>query len=307
MSPRVLLHIGFHKTGSSAIQANLQEFSPAYRNRGLEIPAGLSSWTGHPEVAWACSAERFPWADRHFRFDIVHEYYATLIAHLPPGHTMLLSSEEFCRLNYFPGAIQAVHKFFEGCRVEVVAYVRDPLDFLVSRYRHELTYGEALTLHEFILEHLGSADFPARLAPWIEVFGADRVHVRPFDREQFDGGSVVEDFMRSIAVEPESSQFRPGEFAGAHPWLCTAWQQLNRCDTDEATRNASQMALHAAAEALPDASAGDYLLKDVDLDDFAEPLAAIRSGITAMLPKQDKVVPLRVRARQVLRRLVAKS
>ena len=50
---RIVLHIGFHKTGSSAIQANLAEFATLYRKQGLVVPEGLSRWTGHPELAWA--------------------------------------------------------------------------------------------------------------------------------------------------------------------------------------------------------------------------------------------------------------
>ncbi|MCB1914262.1 MAG: hypothetical protein KDG52_00875 [Rhodocyclaceae bacterium] len=276
---RIVLHIGFHKTGSSAIQANLAEFATLYRKQGLVVPEGLSRWTGHPELAWACCPEKFPWADREFTLDEITDYYDRQCAEAAADSTLLLTSEEYCRLNYYPGAIEAVREFFGDADVTVLAYLREPLDFLLSRYRHELTHGEAMTLERFLRYHLQSADLAWRLQPWIEVFGADRVHARLFDREAFDGGSIVNDFLGALGITPQQSAFRKGEFSGAHPWLCDAWQKLNASDIETDARESVRKALHAASNVLPAVDAQRCLLDPLDLGDLEAELDGMRSRL----------------------------
>ncbi|MCB1886662.1 MAG: hypothetical protein KDH20_03545 [Rhodocyclaceae bacterium] len=278
---RVVLHIGFHKTGSSAIQANLEQFSAEYAERGLVVPQGLSHWTGHPEIAWACCPEKFPWADRDFQLDELSEYYGQQLADLPEGATLLLSSEEYCRLNYYPGAIEAIRDFFEGTDLTILAYLRDPIDFLVSRYRHEITHGEATPLEPFMRHHLRSADLALRLRPWVDIFGHERVIARLFDRKAFTGGTIVNDFLGALAVTPEPSDFRRGEFSGAHPWLCSAWQKLNASDADEAMRDEGRRTLYAASIALPAVDAKKALLAEIDLGDLEDEIADMRSRLAA--------------------------
>ena len=269
---RIVLHIGFHKTGSSAVQANLAEFAAIYRERGLWVPEGLSRWTGHPELAWACCPEKFPWADRDFTLGEIADYYDARRAEMPVDATLLLTSEEYCRLNYYPGAIKAVREFFGDADVTVFAYLREPLDFLISRYRHELTHGEAMPLERFLRYHLRSADLSWRLEPWLEVFGADRVHARLYDRKAFDGGSIINDFLGALGIAPETSDFRQGEFSGAYPWLCEAWQKLNASNVDEAARDAARQALYAASRSFPQVDAMHCLLEPLDLADLVPDL-----------------------------------
>ncbi len=280
---RIILHIGFHKTGSSAIQANLSEFAQVYAERGLVVPQGLSHWTGHPEIAWACCQEKFPWADREFQVDELHDYYGEQFEVLAEGSTILLSSEEYCRLNYYPGSVETVREFFDGADITVLAYLRDPLDFLISRYRHEITHGEAMTLAVFLRYHLRSADFEWRLRPWLEAFGRERVHARLFDRKAFAGGSIVNDFLGALGVEPEQSNFRKGEFSGAHPWLCDAWRKLNASEADQETREEGRRKLYAASIALPAVKVNETLLADIDLADVEDELADMRTRLHALV------------------------
>lgn len=198
----ITIHIGFHKTATSAIQ----EFCATERDqllaRGVWYPPPTGDLPGHQDLAWVLMAEQPPWADKQYDPGEVERHYTSQLA-THPGLPMLISSEEFCRE---PERVaSALRNLFSTAEIRIVAYVRDPFDFLVSRYLHEVTFGEPRPFAEFVRAEIGSADFAFRLGPWVKVFRKENVVVRPYARNAVERCGVVDDFLSMIGVHTMNS------------------------------------------------------------------------------------------------------
>lgn len=172
----VILHIGYHKTGSTAIQLALPGLAGALAEAGIDLPPGMSRWLGHPDLAWGFEGKDYPWQDRPYtRAEVMDHYTPILDAAAQSGRTVLLSSEEFCRLDFSPDALWTLAEFLRPWTPRVLGFVRDPESFLLSRWRHEVQMGgEVRSLADFLGDddNLLSADFERRTRAWHLAFGA---------------------------------------------------------------------------------------------------------------------------------------
>lgn len=85
---------------------------------------------------------------------------------------------------------------------KVVVYLRNQVDFLASWYG---TFVESGTTREFpypLGKHMTrQLDYAALLASWRDVFGLQNMIVRRYEREDFPGGDVLEDFATQIGAD----------------------------------------------------------------------------------------------------------
>ncbi|MBL6079853.1 hypothetical protein JMJ56_17680 [Belnapia sp. T18] len=225
----VLLHIGYHKTGSTAIQEALPHIAPQLAEAGIDIPAGLSGWLGHPDLAWGFEGRDYPWQDRPYtRAEVEAHYRPLLDAAREAGRTILLSSEEFCRLDFSPEPLAALAAFLRPYAPRVIGLVRDPLSFLLSRWRHEVQMGgEARPLAQFLgdADNLLSADFERRTQLWRQAFGAGACAFHDYEAVCLPHrGSVLPGFLALIGA-PQLAPLTgipPSRERKLHPLLCDA-------------------------------------------------------------------------------------
>lgn len=201
----VLVHIGYHKTGTTSLQYRLRQVAPETPGAEFVYPRTLSSWFGHAEIAWALSSERYRWADRDYSLDEVHRYYKA-ICEAPGPQKIILSSEEFCRLDADATSKERVgsffHDTFRDAEVVIVAYVRNARTFLQSRYRHEVQgRNQKASFPDFVSQQgaLNSADFDMRLSYWDSVFPG-KVVVRSYDEVIANKGDILADFCEAVGV-----------------------------------------------------------------------------------------------------------
>ncbi|OQP87250.1 hypothetical protein BTR14_07500 [Rhizobium rhizosphaerae] len=198
----MIIHIGFHKTGSTALQEFLFAEREALATRGIIIPPGLSSWLGHPELSWICQPERLPWQDRDYDPDAVLAHYRPYLElSRSPETTVILTSEEFCRLEFRYRTLSNVRDHLGAYQPIIVAFFRNPMKFLLSRYRHEVQNGyEPRALKDFILDvgNLLSAKFDFRCQAWDDAFD-ERGLYRNYDLLDPEV-SIVDHFFQLIDV-----------------------------------------------------------------------------------------------------------
>lgn len=194
----LVIHIGYHKTGSTAVQTMLDRNRQRLEAAGIIYPPGLSSWPGHPELAWSFERSRLPWQDRDYEAEEVRQHYAAILEeHRGSDRILLLSSEEFCRLEFDLRSMMELRAFLAPWRPVILGYGRDPLRFLLSRYRHEVQSGaERRPLRQFIcqLTNLQSAAFGQRMLKWDQLFEG-RCIFRSYDAVLAEGRSITEDFL----------------------------------------------------------------------------------------------------------------
>ena len=112
---------------------------------------------------------------------------------------VLVSSEELCRLDLERDAFGTLRKVLSQFDTGVLGYVRSPLRFVLSRYRHEVQNGgEVRSVSDFVRseEQLVSSDFDRRTAVWSEAFGPRASFFRY--ESSLSGGDVVPHFFSRI-------------------------------------------------------------------------------------------------------------
>ena len=196
----VVLHIGMHKGGSSAIQKCLDGyddgrrryarlgdanhsvplytlFSTRYRDYHIHVNAGLST----------------------ARIDALRERAsAALERELSLDRdALMISGEDLSTLER--EGVRALRDFLLARveRVKVVAYVRDPFGFASSAIG-QYAYGGMRT------PHVPTPRYRERFESYLELFGAGDVEFVKFDRATLCGGSVVPDFCRRAGIDADA-------------------------------------------------------------------------------------------------------
>lgn len=266
MRKRVFLHIGFHKTGTTALQDAFAKNSELLSNSGILFPCGLSNWPSHPELAWSFTGNIFPWQDKAYQVDDVIQFYRELINEASED-TIILSSEELCRLNYYPGTINGLSEVFSGIDTRIIAYARSPREFLASRYRHEVQQGsESQSFADFLShpDNLDSARFDRRMIEWTIAF-PNKVQLRYYDRSSLIDGNIISDFLNVIGCPEVKIE---GDYEDAevqmHPMLTPFMTVVNRTEMPDEEKMSIFNAVLDLSHNLPKAKAG-LLYDELDI------------------------------------------
>ena len=187
---RVIVHIGPPKTGTSAIQNWLQSNKEHLLKRsGFFYPEhgvdgnGVSS--GNVEAVFTRDEN----GELHFSSDSFRN--CLINAKKEGAHTLLLSSEFF---------FKRLAPIFDYCKEAIaLAYVRDPLETMESGYNQGVK-------RHFQTQKFNIADNPKtgtldHLDKLVTEYGADRFMLRPYDRELFNNGDIVSDFIAALSIK----------------------------------------------------------------------------------------------------------
>ncbi|MHA7813838.1 MAG: hypothetical protein ACX94C_10645 [Phycisphaerales bacterium] len=194
MGKRVYLHIGWEKTGSSAVQVFCARNQRWLNDRGLHYPLmgrlpqhialylnlkqGYSSLVRRSCDALRAEIERCEQDAMIFSHESLHSCSPAMFAHI-----------------------------FEGCDVRIVAYVRRPDAALISFFVTMARFGE-ISIHDMFRgirkyagERLGHFDYYWGLRGFESEFGRDAITVRHYDRADMVGGQTVSDLMHVIGID----------------------------------------------------------------------------------------------------------
>lgn len=248
MSPRVVLHIGSTKTGSSALQATLFERRDTLAEVGaLYSPLGVTAGAHHllaasiHPSAWRIHAADLP-EDRDAHFTALSRQImddAASAGH----HTIVLSSEYFW--GSFPAPLyKRLREGFPGARFEVVAYVRRPEEWVVSTYLQALKYGEKRDFSEWFNHWKGrwasGIHYFRVINRWNHFLSADKVHLVRYGDAK---GNVYKAFCDALEIAPDTSA--PSRVVNPSPTFESVPPMLavNRSDApdDEKSRQRRQI------------------------------------------------------------------
>jgi hypothetical protein len=195
---RVILHVGTGKTGTTTIQA----FHEQNRERLLESgflyigPHGLPSYPQTNEA----TAQSLPLAAG---LSEIHQFAKKHKAN------NLVWSRESLTSNAFlndPERIRLIKKELPANQYQVIIYLRRQDSYLPSAYLQwgvkEKPYkGPTLDLEDWIqwrgglqLKNFLDLDYYQITTRWSDVFGAENVTVRPFEKQQLFNGDLLSDY-----------------------------------------------------------------------------------------------------------------
>ena len=190
----LIVHLGIHKTGSTAIQFYLWSKQRELREHGVLYPReGRPLQTtiqfGHHSIAWAATGRTSVEGTVERVMKELHEATDPMA---------VISSEEFDRLEE-----RQVRDLLACLRypTTVVFYYRRQSDVLQGLYGTDIVYNRVTLPIRRYAETLDvELDYWRLATRWANVVGANNILVRPYRRQLFPRHDIVADFCQSLRI-----------------------------------------------------------------------------------------------------------
>lgn len=184
----ILIHIGTHKTGTTALQKYLHHNRDKLAQAGWYYPlSGISirpEHFGHHDIAWHFTKQKSTDFGGLFR-----EIDAC------GSGRIILSSEDFESVKN-PDAIRSVFSMY---RIKILVYFRRQDDFLLSSFNQLVKmglYGKSLRAFRQGLENNNRLDYYAFCDRWAESFGRENILARVYDPKK----SIIDCFLETLGI-----------------------------------------------------------------------------------------------------------
>lgn len=186
---KLIVHVGVHKTGTSALQSLL------WLNRDLLTKYGVWYNTPTGSESHVNLAKKFLSDDAEWAIEDLERIISDAAEN--DCHTALISSEVFCE---HPFNEQAFRTAIEGIPTDIIAYIRRPDEIVLSAYnqvvrdinqRWTKKLGEQLAYDPTYINIIGKFTGDK---PWNLI-------VAPYDKAQWTNGNLLDDFLAMIGVD----------------------------------------------------------------------------------------------------------
>lgn len=201
MIDRLVIHIGTHKTGSTAIQRSLVGAREFLLARGILYPKpGRDRLAGHGELARGLTATSGAPTETPTHLAFLEELRDT-------GASVLVISAEGLGSDFSGRSVAWARAACEELRpreARILAYVRPQWEYMESSYAQRVKDGRTwVTFEEYFERGLGDRryDYSSVFDPWREALG-ERLELRPHAPELLMGGDAVTDFWHAAGLGP---------------------------------------------------------------------------------------------------------
>ena len=221
-SKEIFLHIGFPKTGTSAIQRFLSINKKTLESNSVLYPcSGLTEYAGHVGIAKAARMKALK------PFEILRREIDS-----SPCQKVVISSEYFFMLE--PKKIEFLCDQLSRYKVTIIVYLRRQDARIESGYLQVLRdidfrfTGNINDYIEFLKAHPRRTDYFKFLEPWAEMFGLEATRVRVYE-ENRGGQRLVKSFLEAIECQNSPNLLYSGrkENVAYKPILNSFLKRLN--------------------------------------------------------------------------------
>ncbi len=184
----LILHIGTHKTGTSALQDVLVHNAELLDASGVHyIKAGLSGRRAHHNLSWSLRG----------MFDLAPSVWDEVRAELgaSQSRTNIISSEAFWFTD--PALVRA--ELQSVADVQVVVYLRRQDKYLQSLYKQTVKGGRRMAFPQWREQFGFRGDYAKVIDQWGAQFGPEAICLRPYER-QGKTIDVIEDFISRLGI-----------------------------------------------------------------------------------------------------------
>ena len=176
------IHIGPHKTGTTAIQAAFSQSAAALRRQGVLYPKRHWRQQAHHRLAFALKGKEMPGGDTPDLGAELEALCHTLAE--AKDEKVLISSEEF-----FTCSADAVSRLHAALNVpvKIVCFLRRPDSFLVSCYNQKIKQpgnGFAAPISKYLKAPRTIApemDYLGAVGTWADVFGDAAMQIEIYE------------------------------------------------------------------------------------------------------------------------------
>ncbi len=252
---KLILHIGFNKTGSTSIQQNLALNADRLRDRGILYPydpaAPYTQRWQHVPLAAALPGNRIGWLSpkkaktKEAAWDSLSRVLAASAC-----DTLILSSEGFGGMTMKEPQIRWLQERFSGYDITVINYIRRQDDYLLSAYQQRIKAGGTARFDFKMHETMPSLRFDQRVAPWRKAFGAEKVIVRPFAPELWPKGDLFADFLQAAGLDRAGLERAEPANEGLDHRAVELLRQLNSLNKKPGQRRKAYLDLAAGLDGL---------------------------------------------------------
>jgi len=197
---RIILHIGIHKTGSTAIQTGLWINRRKLLRHGIDYPLIGLVGRGHHNIAYDLQGDQ--------RYIPAFGNVRSLLRHISRSraHTIIVSAEDFC--DFDRRHVRQTAELLQPYEVQIAVYLRRQDQLMQAMWAQQVKSGIlTLSFNEWFdslfqrriddrvsLTDLQRLDFEALLNSWAECFGPEAIKVRPYERSRLN-----DDLMRDFS------------------------------------------------------------------------------------------------------------
>ncbi len=237
--PRLIIHAGPPKSGTTSIQRGLVKKVDVFRKAGIHYYYRPGPWQ------WALILPYRRKDNSAFLPLALRKHFTTIEQALEWCETewtrfenwvkaespdiVLVSSEYFAFSGDLPAVVQRLSQSFD--RIDVIGYARHPVDAAVSGFEELIRTGwDLYGLPDLSAEPANSA---RNLRPYESLLGHGNLHIGRFSRSALLNGDVVADFFNRLQIltgesipPPESpSDDNPGVCGAAVAWFLMVNQE----------------------------------------------------------------------------------
>ena len=225
--PRLILHVGLQKTGTTTIQSFLKSANEALVDTGFHYLRTGRTHIAHNAMIPMIRKGRGPGMAKRLVSEIEKN----------KDKVCIISSEMFFTehiADYFSDNFPQ-HILGE---TRVVVYLRRQDKYAEAMWKQRVKNGRFEgTPQQYLAKHK-TLNFKSKLDRFSEVFGDKNIVVRPFERAHFPDADVLKDFaaLCGIPAEIVAKQNNPASNATLSKEVTEALGQLKRTGTDINTR-----------------------------------------------------------------------
>lgn len=197
---KVSIHIGAHKTGSTAIQRSLMESRGELKKIRTEYPEISWFQFGHHGIPFSLKGMVDPGRGSVPSEEKELGQLSAFLSSADADH-VILSSEEFFSLN--DTSVEKLHDRLAAYEVQVIAYARRQDDFFLSAYNQQTKQPGAPATRAideqlaFPDEVTSDLDMNACLGVWEKWFGLDNTKLLMYEE-----GDVLSSFEQALDLPP---------------------------------------------------------------------------------------------------------
>lgn len=196
------LHVGTHKTATTALQIFLSENSKKLKKRGLLYPlTGRAVMGAHHHLISSIRGHHpsFP-PEKSYQ-----EYLSELHKEINGAENVLISSEMMRKLGPKITALKELENLVQ-C-VKVIIYLRPQYAYAESAYNEVIKNNRTASFDK--LQGRLQLDYFHECEQWSELFGTNNIIVRPFEKSQLFNQDIFSDFLHILNLSMETDYIIP--------------------------------------------------------------------------------------------------
>ncbi len=199
MTKRIVIHAGFFKTGTTALQSSLAANREKLLQNGVLYPALTSGnsarSTGQHRAAWALKGRHWGWEGEGGKKTPIKVWKKLSREMNSHSGTSLFSSEFLAEL--LLEDVKRMKKRVKADKVQIVFTLRPLVKMLPSQYQQSVKYGMRLDYEAWLQRVLNGDDtmvqnktfwerhdHPGVIQRWVDVYGAENVTLVVVDESQ---------------------------------------------------------------------------------------------------------------------------